>query len=101
MHWTVRKAFLTGYAALGPSVLTALYCAARGGPRGYLLFRMPIFDWACLATILISGSACAYFGLGGTRRARLYQTALYVLLIVPVSVLLGVLFDIAVLFPNS
>jgi hypothetical protein len=101
MHWTVRRAFLIGYAALGPGVLIALCCAARGGPRGYLLFRMPTFDWACFVTIFITGSACAYFGLEGTRRARLFQTAVYVLLIAPVSVLLGVLFDIVVFFPDG
>jgi len=100
MYWTVRRAFLIGYAALGPGALAALWCAARGGPRGFLLFRMPAFDWASLAAILITGSAAAYFGLEGNRRARCFQTALYVLLILPVSVLLGFLFDMAVRFPG-
>jgi hypothetical protein len=62
---------------------------------------MPTFDWVFFATSFITGSACAYFGLEGTRRARLFQTAVYVLLIAPVSVLLGVLFDIAVFLPNG
>jgi ABC-type phosphate transport system permease subunit len=101
MHWTVRRGFLIGYAALGPCVLILLCLAARGGPRGYLLFRIPNFDWACFAAIFITGSASAYFGLEGTVRARLFQTAVYVLLIAPVSVVLGVLFAIAVFFPNG
>jgi hypothetical protein len=55
---------------------------------------------ASFAAILITGSAAAYFGVEGKRRVRLLQAAFYVLLIVPVSVLLGFLFDIAVLFPE-
>jgi hypothetical protein len=101
MHWTFRRACLVGYAVLGPCVLAALWCAARGGPRGFLLFRIPVFDAVCWSTILITGSAAAYFGLEGSWRARLLQTAVYALLIAPMSVFLGSALAIAALFPNG